>query len=83
MNVKTLKEILKDLPDDMNIILTGSTHEYSPLDSYHDEAIYKPESTWNGEVLYTSDIDEDNDLGKEEREVLKQQPRVLVLSPVN
>lgn len=84
MNVKELKEAIADLPDDMEVILQkdGEGNGYSPLADIDSEAIYIPESTWSGEVVSTTCTP--LDAGEDEwEEFKKNNPRCLVLMPVN
>lgn len=85
MKVSKLKEIIKDLPDDMEVILQKDSegNGYSPLAGVDEECVYIASSTWNGEVLDTKWTAEDADMEESEWEEMKSRPRALVLYPVN
>jgi len=85
MNVKELKESIKNLPDDMEVILQKDSegNGYSPLYRVDPEAIYVPETTWYGDVYFLEWTAEDNCMEEEYWEELKKKPRSLILSPVN
>lgn len=50
LTIGDLKELIKDLPDTMQVIMSsdGEGNSFSPLDS-HAVGKYTPESTWQGE----------------------------------
>lgn len=81
MNVRELKFLIEDLPDDMEIILQKDAegNGYSPLSELNNEMIYIPDNTWSGEVLSVKELLEDT---KEFQGVLVK-PRCLLLIPVN
>ena len=60
MKVKELKELLKDIPDDYEVIMSsdGEGNEYSPL-AGADEAMYEASTTWCGYVYSEEDAQED------------------------
>lgn len=65
MKVKDLKEKLKDLPEDFEVILASDSegNEYSPLAEV-DLVCYQPETNWYGYVVDESEWDEDLDGGE-------------------
>lgn len=91
MKVSELKEQLKNLPDDMEVILQKDSegNGYSPLYGIDPTGIYREDETgWGGEVYddsWTADEagfgDEPED--EEEWEELKKGPRWLILFPIN
>jgi hypothetical protein len=85
MNVKKLKELLSDLPDDMEVVLQKDSegNGYSPLSGGNDEAVYIPESTWSGDVYSMDWSADDACMDEEEWEDIKAKPRALILHPVN
>jgi len=85
MTVKELKEELKNLPDDMEVILQKDSegNGYSPLDGVDPDAVYIPETTWYGEVYSMDWSADDACMEDEEWEEIKKKPRALILYPVN
>lgn len=86
MNIKELKEYIKNLPDDMEIILQKDSegNGYSPLEGGDSECIYEAETTWGGEVYSLEFGAEGNGFEEDEWEEIKTNfPKVLVLFPVN
>ena len=85
MNVKELKKFIKDLPDDMKIILQKDSegNGYSPLSCLDDNCIYIPDTTWSGDVLDLAWSADDACKTEKEWKALKKLPRVLVMVPVN
>ena len=85
MNKKELLELIKDLPDDMEIILQKDSegNDYSPLAGVAYECIYIPETTYNGTVYSTELTEEDFGLDEDEWDEMNTNPKVLVLYPVN
>lgn len=80
MNVKQLKEILVDLPDEMEVVLSkdGEGNDFSPLVGY-EEGLYDPDSTWSGR-FYALDILGDDDYDQPESDGTKT---AIVLWPTN
>jgi hypothetical protein len=80
MKVKELRELLQDLPDDMEILLQEDSegNGYHPLRGADDECVYDKDCN---EVLSLNCSASENGLDKEDWEELKQEPRVLVLFP--
>lgn len=86
MNVKELKELLKELPDDMEVILQKDSegNGYSPLYGGDDECIYISEESWYGEVKSLRWTADDACMEEDEWEEFKQNnPRCLVLYTIN
>ena len=85
MNVKELREAIKDLPNDMEVILQKDSegNGYSPLYAADSNAVYIPENDYSGGV-YSMDWSAD-DACMDESEWLKLQkkPRALILAPTN
>lgn len=56
MKVKELKEILKDVPDDYEVVMSrdGEGNGFSPLADFGLE-MYVPDSTWSGEIFSDED----------------------------
>jgi len=85
MNVKELKESIKDLPDDMEVILQKDAegNGYSPLWGADSDAVYIPETTWYGNVYSMDWSADDACMEEKEWEELKKKPRALILHPIN
>jgi len=85
MKVSELKQAIADLPDDMEVILQKDAegNGYSPLSGADADAVYRPDSTWSGEVYDTNWSAGDAAMDDDVWESLKKQPRCLVLHPVN
>lgn len=85
MNIKELLELIKDLPDDMEIILQKDSegNDYSSLAGVDYDCIYIPETSYNGTVYSTELNEEDFGMEKDEWLDIKSNPKVLVLYPVN
>lgn len=85
MTVKELKNLIKNLPDDMEVILQKDEegNGYSPLSDSTTDAVYVPEKTWCGEVYNPNWSAEDVCLEEDEWEEFKKRDRVLVLCPLN
>ena len=85
MNVKELKELINDLPDNMEVILQKDAegNAYSPLNSGNSNRIYLEYNLWSGDVYNINWNADDADMTKNEWEAFKQKPRVLVLEPLN
>ena len=85
MNRKELYEIIKDLPDDMKIILQKDSegNDCSPLAGADPNCIYIPENTWSGTVYSTELTAEDYYMDEDEWNEIRSKPKVLVLYPVN
>lgn len=86
MTVQELRDALKDLPDDMQVILQkdGEGNGYSPLAAVDADAIYVADSTWSGDVYSTSWTADEADFETAEWEEFKRDsPRACILTPVN
>lgn len=85
MNVKELKELIDNLPDDMEVIMQKDAegNGYSPLRGADPDAVYIPEAPWYG-VVYSMDwCAEDACVSDEEWEEIISKPRALILHPIN
>ncbi len=85
MKVKELKEYIKNLPDDMEVILQKDSegNGYSPLSVVDSEARYVPDSTWSGNVFFDEWSAEDNCMDDDEFKEMRKLPQSLILTPVN
>lgn len=86
MNVKRLKELINDLPDDMEVIVQKDVegNEYSPLSDVDSNAIYLVHTSWYGDAYSTNWSADDACMSEDEWEAFKEKhPKVLILSPVN
>lgn len=85
MNVKELKEMINNLPDDMEVILQKDSegNGYSPLAGTDPEAVYIPDNTWSGEVYSTNWSAGDAAMDDKEWLEILAKPRALILYPVN
>ena len=85
MNIKELKELIANLPDEMEIILQKDSegNGYSPCAGGDPDCVYEEETTWSGDVYDPSWTAEDTDMEEEDWAKIQQKPRVLVLYPIN
>lgn len=87
MNVKELRQLLEDVPDDMLVIVQkdGEGNGYSPLDSvYTENNSYVSESSYGGEVKLTKLTSYMKDCGFTKQDVApKDAEPCIVLIPVN
>lgn len=87
MKVKDLKEDLKGLPDDMEVILQKDAegNGYSPLAGTDSNCIYVPETTWYGAVYSLDWGYEDVLMENDEWDELKndKDKQALILYPIN
>jgi hypothetical protein len=85
MNVRELKEVIANLPDDMEVVLQKDSegNGYSPLEGADSNAVYIPDSTWSGDVYDMNWTANDACMTNEEWEEIKTLPRTLILYPVN
>ena len=83
MNIKKLKEIIANLPDEMEVVLQKDSegNRFSPLLNTNPNSIYIPNNTYSGTVYSTEWTADDADMTEEEWEELKSKPRVLTLTP--
>lgn len=58
MTLKEFRELTKDLPEEMEMIIQKDSegNGYSPLSGIDDEAIYVAENTYSGEVYSTTNF---------------------------
>ncbi len=85
MTVKKLKEVIANLPDEMEVVLQKDSegNGYSPLAGADPNAVYVAETTWSGYVYSMDWIADDACMTEEEWEEIKTKPRTLILHPVN
>ena len=85
MNVGELREAIKDLPDNVQVILQKDAegNGYSPLEGADSSCVYEPDSSWSGEVKSTDWTADEAGVDEEEWEEILKKPRCLVLYPVN
>ena len=85
MTVKELKELIANLPDEMQVILQKDTegNGYSPLCDVDAECVYVPENTYSGEVYRLDNTAKDVGMNKDEWDEIKAMPRCVVLCPIN
>ena len=85
MNVRELKEVIANLPDDMEVVLQKDSegNGYIPLEGADSNAVYIPDSTWSGDVYDMNWTANDACMTNEEWEEIKTLPRTLILYPVN
>lgn len=85
MNIKELKEAIKSLPDEMEIILQKDAegNGYSPLAGADADAVYIPENTCSGTVYSMGWTADDADMSKSEWNKIKAMPKALILYPIN
>lgn len=83
--MKQLKEVIKNLPDDMEIIMQKDAegNGYSPLEGIDSDCVYVPESSYSGSVYRTRWSAEEACMTDTEWEEMKRKPRSLVFYPVN
>lgn len=81
MNIKELKEIISDLPDNMEVILSDEDgNQYLPAQDYNKSSVYNHE---DGNVVETKWSAEDNgfESEKEFKAYVKKNNKVLILYP--
>lgn len=85
MTVKELKELIVNLPDDMEVILQKDSegNGYGPLDGVNSNGIYIPIDVRTGDVYSAEWSAEDVCMSNEEWEAIKSNSRSLILYPVN
>ena len=85
MKVKELIEQLRQADPESEVILQKDAegNGYSPLYDVDKEAVYIPESTWGGEVIFIEWGAEGALMDEDEWADLLKQPRCVVLGPVN
>ena len=84
MTLGTLRELLSNLPDDMEVILQKDAegNGYSPLKGV-DVAVYVPNSTWSGDVYSLLWSASECCMSEEEWMTVKNKPRCVVFAPIN
>lgn len=82
MTIKQLKEIIQDLPDDMEIIIQRDPegNSYTELDDADPNCVYLQRSNEVYSTLWNHD---EAMMEKEEWEEFIQRPKTLVLAPHN
>ena len=85
MNVKELKEVIENLPDEMEVILQKDSegNGFSPLDEANADYIYIANSYWSGDVYYIKWSAADVCKTADEWEELKSHNRILLLCPTD
>lgn len=87
MKVGDLKELIKDLPDDLQVVLQKDAegNGYSPCAGTDPNCVYVPESSWSGEIYNLKWDHEDCCLDRDTWNSYKNdmKMRALVLYPVN
>ena len=81
MTVKELKTLIDTLPDNIQVIIQKDVegNDFSPLADVDTDAIYIPKNTWSGDVYYNAEYCN----SEEEWNEIKDNPKVLILYPVN
>lgn len=87
MNVKELKQVIENIPDDVQVILQKDAegNRFSPLCECDGGCVYVPDSSYSGEVYqccYMEDITDDLEI-EEWEEIKNNNKKCLVLIPVN
>jgi hypothetical protein len=85
MKVRELLDALANVDLEAEIVLQRDSegNGFSPLCGVDTDAVYKPDSTWSGQVYCCSWSAEEACMTDEEWEGLKDKPRCVVLWPVN
>ena len=83
MKVKDLKEVIENLPDDMEVIVQGAgQYSYAaPLAHTDSNTIYRRSQSWCGNVHNVDLSAEEVPYFADAWEDMKKQPRVLFLAP--
>lgn len=82
MTIKELKEVIKNLPDNMEIIMQRDSegNGHSPLGGVDSNSVYEAQSKWDG---YAYSLEHDKDfIDKKRWDIIKSKPKVLVLFPL-
>ena len=84
MNIGELKEYIKDLPDDMEIVVQKDAegNGYTPMHCA-DLGWYVPETTWYGDFYGAEYTAEDNCMEEDEWAEIKATPMSMVIAPIN
>lgn len=85
MNVKELKELIFDLPDDMQVILQKDSegNGYSPLAGTDSNAVYIAENSYSGEVYSLNWSSGDASMSEDDWLEIKKTDPALILYPIN
>jgi hypothetical protein len=85
MKVKELIEFLSRCRPDLEVILQKDAegNGYSPLEGADSDAVYVPDTTYSGRIYSLTWTATDACLTESTWEQLKEQPRCVVLFPVN
>lgn len=86
MNVKELRKILSELPDDMPVIVAkdAAMNAHSPLDDIeHENLGYVADTTWSGEVMFLQLTDSLRSGGYDDLDVDPDATPCVVLYPVD
>ena len=85
MTIKELKEAIANLPDEMQVILQKDSegNGYSPLAGADDNAVYIPETSYNGDVYSLDWTAKDACMETKEWKKIKSKPKALILFPIN
>jgi hypothetical protein len=81
--VKELKELIRDLPDEMEIIMSKDTegNSFTPIWAVSTKRVYIPDSPNSGEVYDLTMSAEDAGFTEGKWEKIKRMDRALVLYP--
>jgi hypothetical protein len=79
MTVKELKEIISNLPDEMEVMLSSDSegNSYGILDGFNDDSVCV-----NGKVYSMDWSSDDACLSEDQWQQIKSNPRVLLLYPL-
>ena len=86
MNVKELRELLSELPDDFPVIIAkdAGMNDHSPLEDIDHENIgYVEDTSWSGEVLFLELNESLRSCGYSEEDTNPDGVPCVVLYPVN
>ncbi len=83
MTVQELKEIISDLPNEMEVIIQKDAggNGYSPAAYADPDCVYVPDGTYFGEVYSTKWSAKDASMEEYEWDQIKSRPKALVLAP--
>ena len=86
MKVGKLKELLKNLDDDLLVVLSSDSegNNHSPVADIADKCVYDAETTYNGEIYDTGWSAEDACMEEDKwEEFKKEKTACVVLYPIN
>lgn len=85
MTVIELKELIKDLPDNMEVILQKDSERngFSPLAEADANAVYVADSTYAGEVYSLDWTAAEACMSDKQWAEFNLRPKSLILSPIN